>query len=53
VSLNLLVINDEIRARSPEQILSDIEDVVFQTETMTSLLEEVAPFEQMSSRLGV
>jgi hypothetical protein len=47
------LINDEIRARSPEQILSDIEDVVYQTETMTNLLEEVAPFEQMSARLGV
>lgn len=47
------LINDEIRARSPEQILADIEDVVYQTETMTNLLEEVAPFEQMSARSGV
>jgi hypothetical protein len=47
------LINDEIRARSPEQILADIEDVVYQTDTMTTLLDEVAPFEQMSARLGV
>lgn len=47
------LINDEIRARSPEQILADIEDVVYQTDTMTTLLDEVAPFEQMSARLGI
>jgi len=47
------LINDEIRARSPEQILADIDDVVYQTEAMTSLLEEVAPYEQMSARLGL
>lgn len=41
------LINDEIRARSPEQILSDIEEVVWQTDTMTKVLEEVAPFEQL------
>jgi len=47
------LINDEIRARSPEQILADIDDVVYQTEAMTSLLEEVAPYEQMSARLSL
>ena len=36
---------------SPEQVLADIEDVVFQTNAMTSALEEVAPFEQMVARL--
>jgi hypothetical protein len=46
------LINDEIRARSPEQVLADIEDVVFQTNAMTSALEEVAPFEQMVARLS-
>jgi hypothetical protein len=46
------MINDEIRARSPEQVLADIEDVVFQTNAMTSALEEVAPFEQMVARLS-
>ena len=45
------LINDEIRARSPEQVLADIEDVVSQTNVMTEALEEVAPFEQMVARL--
>jgi len=46
------LINDELRARSPEQILADIEEVVGQTETMTKVLEEVAPYEQMVARLA-
>jgi hypothetical protein len=46
------LINDEIRARSPEQILADIEDVVFQTDTMTQVLEEVATYDQMVARLS-
>lgn len=45
------LINDEIRARSPEQVLADIEEVVGQTESMTRLLEEIAPYEQMIARL--
>lgn len=45
------LINDELRARSPEQILADIEEVVGQTENMTKVLEEVAPYEQMVTRL--
>ena len=45
-------INDQIRARSPEQVLADIEGVVFQTDSMTRLLEELAPFEQMAGRLA-
>lgn len=50
--LNLLedsfgLVSDEIRARPPQQVLSDIEDVVSQTNTMTQLLEEVAPYEQL------
>lgn len=40
------LINDEIRARSPEQILSDIEEVVIATDTMSSTLEELATFDQ-------
>jgi hypothetical protein len=39
------LINDEIRARSPEQVLADIEDVVHQTDTLTDLLQDVSPFE--------
>lgn len=46
------LINDEIRARSPEQVLADIDDVVIQTNTMTELLEEVAPMEQLIARMG-
>jgi len=45
------LINDEIRARSPEQVLAEIEEVVGQTESMTRLLEEIAPYEQMIARL--
>ncbi len=45
------LINDELRARSPEQILADIEDVVWQTDTMTKLLEEVGPYEQLVTRM--
>lgn len=41
------LISDELRARPPEQVLSDIEDVVSQTNTMTQLLEEIAPLEQL------
>jgi len=41
------LINDEIRARSPEQVLVDIEDVVYQSDTLSETLNEVAPFEVM------
>ena len=46
------LINDQIRARSPEQVLADIEGVVYQTDSMTRLLEELGPIEQMGSRLA-
>jgi hypothetical protein len=45
------LINDQIRARSPEQVLADIESVVWQTDSMTQLLNELAPYEEMSARL--
>jgi hypothetical protein len=45
------LISDEIRARPPEQVLADIEDVVTQTNTMTEVLEEIAPYEQSLARL--
>ncbi|GDX41191.1 hypothetical protein LBMAG21_14830 [Armatimonadota bacterium] len=45
------LINDEIRARSPEQILADIEEVVIATDSMSSALEELAPYERMVSRI--
>jgi len=43
------LINDQIRARSPEQVLSEIEGVVDQTDSMTQLLEELAPFENLAA----
>jgi hypothetical protein len=46
------LINDQMRARSPEQVLADIEGVVYQTDSMTKLLEELAPYEQASQRLA-
>jgi hypothetical protein len=45
------LISDEIRARPPEQVLADIEDVVSQTNTMTQVLEEMAPYEQSLARM--
>lgn len=44
------LISDEIRARPPEQVLADIEDVIFQTNTMTQLLDEVSTFDSWTSR---
>jgi hypothetical protein len=46
------LINDEIRARSPEQVLADIEDVVNQTDNLTETLQEVSPFDQMAVASG-
>ena len=46
------LINDQIRARSPEQVLADIDSVVWQTDSMTRLLEELAPLEQMAGRIA-
>lgn len=43
------LISDELRARPPEQVLADIDDVVFQTKTMSELLEEMAPYESTLS----
>ena len=41
------LISDELLARAPDQVLGDIEDVVSQTQTMTQVLEEMAPYERM------
>jgi len=46
------LINDEIRARSPEQVLADIDDVVYQTDNLTDTLQEVSPFDQMPVAAG-
>jgi hypothetical protein len=45
------LINDEIRGRSPEQVLTDIDDVVWQTDSMTQVLEQIAPIEQNMARM--
>ena len=42
------LINDEIRARSPEQVLADIEDVVVKTDSLTEALQEISPFASSS-----
>jgi hypothetical protein len=46
------LINDEIRARSPEQVLADIDDVVFQTDSLTESLQDIAPFDVMPLEAG-
>ncbi len=46
------LINDEIRARSPEQVLADVEGVVSQTDSLTERLEEVAPFDTAALETG-
>jgi len=43
------LINDQLRARTPEQIVADIDDVISQTDSMTKVLEELAPYEQLVS----
>ncbi|MHB0936770.1 MAG: hypothetical protein ACYC6A_10305 [Armatimonadota bacterium] len=45
------LINDQLRARAPEQIVADIDQVVSQTDTMVKVLDELAPYEQMVSGL--
>ena len=46
------LINDEIRARSPEQVLADIEDVVLQTNDHDLRLGRGGFMEQMVARLS-
>lgn len=46
------LISDEVRARPTDQVLSDINDVVLQTNSMHDVLREMAPLEQMVARLG-
>ena len=47
------LINDQIRARPPEQVLADIEGVVTQTDAMTNLLDEMAAYDDMSRRFDL
>ncbi|MBS1726313.1 MAG: hypothetical protein JST51_06290 [Armatimonadetes bacterium] len=41
------LINDEIRARSPEQVLADIDEVVVTANSLTEAIEAVTPLEQL------
>ena len=45
------LISDEIRAHPPEQVLADIDDVVWQADTMTKVLEQIAPYESGATSL--
>jgi hypothetical protein len=36
------LINDQLRARSPEQVLADIDGLVYQTDAMTKMLDEMS-----------
>lgn len=47
------LINDEIRARSPEQVLADIDEVVLTTNSLTEALEAVTPLEELVTQIGV
>jgi hypothetical protein len=40
------LISDEIRARPPKEVLTDIEDVVFQTNIMSEALDEMSIFDE-------
>lgn len=46
------LINDEIRARSPEQVLADINDVVSQATSLTDAIDEITPSDQLVAKLG-
>jgi len=41
------LINDEMRARSPEQVLADIDQVVLQATSLTDALDQVTPTDQV------
>ena len=41
------LINDELRARSPEQVLADIDQVVMQATSLTDALDQVTPTDQL------
>jgi hypothetical protein len=45
------LINDEIRARSPRQILDDVSEVVTQAELTTQIIEAAAPFDERLEQL--
>ncbi len=41
------LINDELRARSPEQVLADIDEVVMQATSLTDALDSMTPADQV------
>jgi hypothetical protein len=46
------LINDELRARSPEQVLADIDDVVYKADALMEMLDEVAPNNPMPAQFA-
>jgi hypothetical protein len=44
------LINDEMRARSPEQVLADIDEVVTQATSLTDALDSLTPIDQVVAR---
>ena len=55
--LNLVVdtfnlINGQLRTRPPEAMLSDVDDAISSSQSLTETLAEVAPLEQQIQRLG-
>ena len=45
------LINDEMRARSPEQVLADIDEVVLQATSLTDALDQVTPTDQIVAKV--
>lgn len=46
------LINDEMRARSPEQVLSDIDDVVLQATSLTEAIDQITPMTEVVGNLS-
>ena len=43
------LISDEIRTRSPKEVLTDVDDVVMQTNLMNDVLEQFQGFEGLTA----
>lgn len=46
------LISDEVRARPPQEVLHDIEEVVLQTNLLSEAIDQFAPVEQMLANQG-
>ncbi len=46
------LINDEVRARAPDQVISDVDEVVTRADVMTRSLNEMGAFDQLIARQG-